>query len=186
MSAHQSTSWYWSDWAGDQGVRNLTPAERGLWIDLLTLAAVGKPTGYVCDAKGDPVPLEQIARFANCSTAEASNLISGILAKGVASQDRSGRLFNRRIVRDAERSEKKRRAGMLGGTATALKFFSKNGVPQHLPQHVPRHPGMRLSKKSKITTTETAAARETARPAAVSPELSEVMQKRGWVNGSGT
>jgi hypothetical protein len=118
MSAHQSTQWFWSDWAGDQEVRRLTPAERGLWIDLLALAAVGKPAGYVCDQRGNPIPIEEIARFTNASPTEVESLIAGILEKGVGSRDRTGRLFNRRMVRQASKRAEKATAGKLGGDQT--------------------------------------------------------------------
>jgi hypothetical protein len=196
VSSKQSTNWFWSDWAGDLAVRSLTPAERGLWIDLLALAATGNPTGYVVDARGEPLAVEQIARFANCSASEAVSLIDGILAKGVASRDRTGRLLNRRMVRDLELSVKRRRAGQAGGVATALKWHGKTGVPQHLPQQVPRHAGTRLSKKKDLTTTCSGAAREDARAQQsgsatglaepsrdISPtdDLATVLQKKGWV-----
>jgi hypothetical protein len=163
VSSKQSTNWFWSDWAGDKAVRDLTPAERGLWIDLLTLAAFGNPTGYVVDHRGEPLAVEQIARFANCSTSEAVILIDGILAKGVASRDRTGRLFNRRMLRDTELAVKRRRAGHAGGVATALKWHAQTGVPQHLPGHVPRTPGTRPSKKKDLTSTFDGSARESAR-----------------------
>jgi hypothetical protein len=187
MSAHQSTTWFWSDWAGDQEVRNLSPAERGLWIDLLTLAAVAAPTGYVCDRRGTPLTYEQIGRFSNCSAAEAENLIVGILEKGVASRDRDGRLFNRRMVRDAELSVKRRRAGRAGGAVTAMKWHGFIGVPGQLPGHVPRQTGARHSKR-KITSTSDAAAREGTQVAEhaapsgnVTSELAAAMQRKGWV-----
>jgi hypothetical protein len=202
MSAKQSTAWYWSDWAGDEAVRSLTPAERGMWIDLLALAARGNPTGYVCDARGAPVAVEQIAHFANCSAAEAASLIDGILAKGVASRDRSGRLFNRRIVRDVELSVKKRRAGQAGAAATALKWHQLNGVPGQVPGHVPRHAGRAPYQKEKLTSSFVGAARAKARDGtevskqekesgsaevasgngiAPGDSLSEVIKKKGWV-----
>jgi hypothetical protein len=118
VSSHQSTQWFWSDWAGDIEVRRLTPAERGLWMDLLCLAAVGKPIGYVCDQRGNPLSYEEIARFANCSPTEAESLIAGILEKGAGSRDRSGRLFNRRMTRQAEKRATKRKAGLLGAEQT--------------------------------------------------------------------
>ena len=118
MSAHQSTQWFWSDWAGDQDVRRLTPAERGLWIDLLALAAVGKPVGYVCDQRGNPISNEEIARFTNASLTEVESLIAGILEKGAGSRDRTGRLFNRRMVRQASKRAEKANAGKLGGDQT--------------------------------------------------------------------
>jgi hypothetical protein len=118
MSAKDRTNWFWSDLRGDPAVRRLTPAERGLWIDLLSFAAAASPAGYVCDAQGRAIPVEEIARFANCSVEEASKLIIGILEKGVASRDRAGRLYNRRSVRETELSAKRRAAGTAGGAAT--------------------------------------------------------------------
>jgi hypothetical protein len=118
LSAHQSTQWFWSDWAGDQEVRRLTPAERGVWIDLLALAAVGAPVGYVCDQRGNPLSYEEIGRFTNASPTDVESLIAGILEKGAASRDRSGRLFNRRMVRHAQKRAEKAAAGKRGGDQT--------------------------------------------------------------------
>jgi hypothetical protein len=162
MSAKQSCQWFWSDWAGDKAVRSLTPAERGLWIDLICLASDGAPVGFVTDARGDPVPVEEIARFANCSAGEASSLISSILKKAAASRDRSGRLYNRRMVRDYELSVKRRRAGQLGGAATAMKWQANPGLLEHLPEQVPRQTGRAPYQKEKITSTFVGAAREAA------------------------
>ena len=195
MSSKQSTTWFWSDWAGDMAVRRLTLAERGLWIDLLALAAVGNPTGYVVDARGEPLAVEYIAHFANCSAAECASLIDGILAKGVASRDRSGRLFNRRIVRDIELSEKRRRAGRSGAAATALKWQAINGLPQQLPGHVPRQPRRAPFQKEKISSTSLGTAREEPRAdlsaksgsateangGSELTELQTVMLRKGWV-----
>jgi hypothetical protein len=208
MSAKHSTKWFWSDWSGDEAVRRLTPAERGLWIDLLAIAAAAIPAGYVVDARGEPVAVEEIARFANCSAAEASSLIDGILIKGAASRDRTGRLYSRRIVRDVELSVKRRRAGLDGAAATKLKWQALNGVPEHLPGHVPRQTGRAPLPKERLTSSFTGAAREAAvrdtagssvaaTPAGFakeareavaktagslgSDELVESIQKRGWV-----
>jgi len=152
MSAHQSTRWFWSDWAGDPAVRSLTLSERGLWIDLLAMASGGVPVGYVTDGRGDPVAVEEIARFANCSAAEASSLVTSILKKGAASRDRSGRLYNRRMVRDYELSVKRRRAGLDGGAATKLKWQALSGLPEHVPEHVPRQTGRAPFQEREINT----------------------------------
>jgi hypothetical protein len=208
MSAKHSTRWFWSDWSGDPAVRRLTPAERGMWIDLLSIAAVAQPTGYVCDERGNPLSYEEIARFANTTPTDAESLIVGILAKGVASRDRTGRIWNRRMVRDVALSEKRRRSGADGAAATKLKWQQLNGLPQQLPGHVPRQTGTRAYSNKEITSTFTGAAREdavqktaadsnAATPAGLakeareavqkaassigSGELSEIIQKRGWV-----
>jgi hypothetical protein len=104
MAASKGTYWFWSDWLGDQEVRRLSPAERGLWIDLLALAAVSNPVGYVCDDRGRPLSHDDIRRVTNAaSIEEVAELIDGILKKGAASRDRTGRIFNRRMVRLALR-----------------------------------------------------------------------------------
>lgn len=178
MSATQRTNWFWSDWLGDQAVRRLTPAERGVWIDLIGLAAGASPVGYVCDDRGRPLTLDDIARVSNAgSVDEVAKLIDGILDKGAASRDRSGRLFNRRMVRDAELAAKKDAlsakraiAGHSGAQTTALRYFNKQTlprqVPQHLLRHLPRETLVDPFQERKITTTEPAAARERAKPSA--------------------
>lgn len=160
MSAHDSTQWFWSDWAGDKAVRRLTPAERGLWIDLLSYAAAGTPVGYVVDQQGSPISYEEIARFTNATPTEVATLIDGILAKGAASRDRTGRLFNRRMVRKAELSAKRKRVGKSGGEATQLKWQALQSLAgQNARQLV----GIRVTPPSKskdITTSSLSTARE--------------------------
>jgi hypothetical protein len=164
LSAQHSTQWFWSDWLGDQAVRRLTLAERGLWIDLLHFAAVGSPTGYVCDDRGTPLTHEEIARVTNAgSPVEVAKLIEAIVEKGVASRDRTGRLFNRRMVRQAELSAKRKRAGKLGGDHTKLKWQSFQPLPQHLSGQmlgqVPQHRVSAPSKSRTKTSSEAASAR---------------------------
>jgi hypothetical protein len=135
VSATHSTNWFWTDWLGDISVRRLTPTERGVWIDLLALASTANPIGYVCDAKGTPLTLEEIARVTNAASPhEVEKLISGIVEKGAASIDRKGRLFNRRMVREAEIRAKKAQAGKRGAARTNMIFKEKTGPPRHLPR----------------------------------------------------
>lgn len=186
MSAHDSTQWFWSDWAGDPCVRRLTPAERGLWIDLLCLAAVGNPTGYVSDYRGNPLSNEEIARFTNASPTEVGSLIVGILEKGAASRDRTGRLFNRRMVRKIELSVKRKRVGVLGGEATRLKWQALQNYAGQTPRDLvrTREPPLSISKKETTTSSvvegqgpgnEEQAAKP---PLVASPHLLAVLNKR--------
>jgi hypothetical protein len=148
MSATSRANWFWSDWLGDPAVRRLTPAERGVWIDLLGLAAVANPTGYVCDEKGRALNLEEIARWCNATSPdEVSELITGILDKGAASRDRAGRLYNRRMVREASVAAKRRANGQLGGAATRLKWQAFSFLPQQNAWQMPQPTGPPLSNK---------------------------------------
>ncbi len=177
MSATQRTNFFWSDWLGDQAVRRLTPAERGVWIDLLALAAVASPIGYVCDDRGRPLTLEEIARVTNAgSPNEVDELIKAILDKGAASRDRSGRLFNRRMVRDAALAGKRASAGRDGGNATKLKWQSFQKLPQQnarqLLGDLPHQPRIYPSKKDITSTFSVAAREESGQPRKQASEVS--------------
>lgn len=155
MTATHSTKWFWSDWLGDQEVRRLTPAERGVWIDLLALAAVGSPYGYVCDDRGRKLSDDYIARVTNAGTVEeVSRLIAGILEKGAASRDRAGRLFNRRMVREKELSAKRKRNGSLGGERTKLIWQGFKSLPRQNARQTPGQDEGPLIPIKKITSSE--------------------------------
>jgi hypothetical protein len=174
MSAKSSTLWFWSDWLGDQAVRRLTPAERGVWIDLLALMAAASPAGYLCDDRGTPLTDSEIARVTNAASAEeVGKLIAEILRKGVASRDRCGRLFNRRMVRDAELKRKRSEAGRSGGDSTALKYFGK----KFLPQQVPKQTRTRQSNPLRKTTFFPEAAREVTPQVAIDEEVERIKAK---------
>ncbi len=138
MGAQHSTQWFWSDWLGDQAVRRLTPAERGIWIDCLALMAAAAPTGYLCDDRGRPLTHEEIARVCGTTPVEVAKLLASILDKGVASHDRTGRLYNRRMVRDASLSAKRRVNGKAGGAATRLKWQELSGLPKQNADQLPQ------------------------------------------------
>jgi hypothetical protein len=195
MTSTRRAQWYWSDWLGDQAVRRLTLAERGLWIDLLALAADGVPTGYVTDSKGRPLTHEEIARICNAgSPVEVAELIGSIVEKGAGSRDRTGRLFNRRMVRDAERSVVKRRAGHLGGVHTALVNKSNQALVQQMAQQVLEQDeqarrGPYLNKKDNSSTNSDSEIRaglpqgvgEKETKSMASPHLAASLHRRGWV-----
>jgi hypothetical protein len=159
MSATSKTDWFWSDWLGDPAVRRLTPAERGVWIDLLALAAIGHPKGYVSDDNGRPLSLEEIARVTNAgSPDEVAEHIVHILKKGAASRDRTGRLFNRRMVRETELRAKRSRAGRLGAAHTNLIYKEINRLPRQVTQQMtqqnktgPPRPFLKERKKESKT-----------------------------------
>jgi hypothetical protein len=165
MSATKGSFWFWSDWLGDPEVRRLSPAERGFWIDCLAIAATALPYGYVVDNKGRPLSVAEHARISNCSEAEAAQLIAGVLEKGAASRDRAGRLFNRRMVRDASISAKRSLAGKKGAARTNLIHQSISRLPRQMPQQKAQPPPRttpQQSQKERSDAADSAArARET-------------------------
>lgn len=159
MSARDRCDWFWSDWLGDIAVRRLTPAERGIWIDLIGLAWSGTPFGFVTDARGEPVSFDEIARLTGVRRKdELKKLINGVINKGAASRDGHGRIYCRRMLRDAEISRKKAAQGALGGRATKEKWQRFQGDFNFLPGVPPQQPG-NPSPYRDITKTSSVAAR---------------------------
>jgi hypothetical protein len=179
VSASASTLWFWSDWLGDQEVRRLTPEERGVWIDMLALAAAAQPYGYVCDGKGRSLTDGEIARVTGASPEAVSKLIAGILDKGAASRDRTGRIYNRRMVRDAELKRTRAASGREGGKATARKYFGKFNEVSGLPKQNAQRPRHTPSLPKDIKPLSSVAAREIASRVDGLKEATDEASKRG-------
>jgi hypothetical protein len=106
------------DWLGDERLRLCSVAARGLWIDLLCLMHSAPRRGYLQTATGTPLPLEQIARMAGCSTDEASRLLRELTDSGVCDCNEHGAVYSRRMVREAGISLVRSELGRKGADAT--------------------------------------------------------------------
>lgn len=105
---------YPNDWLSDERVRSVSPAARGLWIDLLCIMHKNDPRGYLQRADGAPYSTEQISSMTGICHDFAIGLLSELLSSGVASQTDEGVIFNRRMVREGDLSEKRAIAGTIG------------------------------------------------------------------------
>jgi DNA-binding Lrp family transcriptional regulator len=117
------TTWskfYWSDWLSDPAVRACSPAARGLWIDMLCVAAGHDPIGYVA-VNGRSLSAEEIARIAGLAAPEVETLLRELERNGVFSRDRKGVIFSRRMVRDQKRVQSARKNGKEGGNPLLKK-----------------------------------------------------------------
>lgn len=120
MSATVYGKWYWSDWMSDPGVRASSYAARGLWIDLLCIAATADPTGYVV-LNGRPLTAPEIARLTGGHASEVEILLDELERNGVFTRDRHGRIYSRRMIRDKKKSALAVKKGKLGGNPTLTK-----------------------------------------------------------------
>jgi hypothetical protein len=141
-------------------VRRLTPAERGVWIDCLALMATASPIGYLCDDRGRPLTHEEIARVTGTTPVEVAELLAAIQRKGVASVDRTGRTYNRRMVRDASLSAKRRAIGKDGGAVTRLKWQELSALPRQNARQLPQQRVGLPYPLSKLTSSLPSTARE--------------------------
>ncbi len=106
------------DWMGDDKLRLCSVAARGLWIDMLCLMHSAPRRGYLQTVTGTPLPLEQVARMAGCSTDEASRLMQELIDSGVCDCTEHGQIYSRRMVREAGISKVRSANGRMGADVT--------------------------------------------------------------------
>ena len=132
-----SFQFYPGDWLKDPALRSVSPAARGLWIDLLCLMSESEPRGYLQDANGQPLGHVQIARMTGCPPQTVKRLLEELAVSGVfsiqkvsedsgvfdqilSSQTR-GVLYSRRMVRDERIRQQNRANGVKGGNPALSK-----------------------------------------------------------------
>lgn len=109
-----SSIFYWKDYENDEGLRVSSLAAQGLWMRLLCIAAKAEPFGFIL-INGHPLDATGAARLAGVTEGEAAALIQELEHNGVFSRDRKGRMFSRRMVKEAAISAKNRKNGKKGG-----------------------------------------------------------------------
>ena len=100
---------YTGDWVKDPDLRRCSKAAKGVWVDMLCLM-------FECENRGvlatddRPWSDHEIAGAIGGDIAENLSCIAELLAKGVASRNKFGSIFSRRMTRDErERQETKGR-----------------------------------------------------------------------------
>jgi hypothetical protein len=120
MSGTVWSKFFWADWLGDRALRRCSAPARALWMDMLCLAAQGEPFGYLSDGE-EALSDEEIARMTGFSVKHARKLIGELERRRVLSRDDRGRIFSRRMVRDAAEIVRVRERGAKGGNPNLIK-----------------------------------------------------------------
>jgi hypothetical protein len=100
---------YPRDWRGDQALRSVSVAARGLWIECLCIMHEAKPYGHLM-LNGNPVEDGVLARMAGIPVDEVSALLAELRQAGVFSVTGRGVIFSRRMTNDHARACKGRKA----------------------------------------------------------------------------
>lgn len=104
---------YIGDWRRDVGVQSLSYHYRGIWLELLMLMHCSEQRGRLV-LNGKPMQDDSVSRLLGLSSQEGANAIQVLLESAVASRDSAGALICRRMVREAEISAARKRAGSKG------------------------------------------------------------------------
>ncbi|MBD2714076.1 hypothetical protein KBK19_03400 [Microvirga sp. STR05] len=119
---------YPGDWHKDQGVQALDLAQRGAWFELLLMMHDSDERGVLL-VNGQPMPDTVIARRLGLDNQTANQILTTLLAYGVASRRESdGALYCRRMVKDENLRQVRTAAGKKGGNPRLL-----NQTPNQTP-----------------------------------------------------
>ena len=100
---------YPGDWFKDPAVQRLTLEEKGAWIELLFYMNEANERGKI--------PIEGIENILGISQAKSSKLLANLQAKGVANIEQNF-IVCRRMLREQNLKEIRRKAGSKGGSKT--------------------------------------------------------------------
>ena len=89
---------FWKDWRSEPGLRASSLAARGLWIEMLSIAAEHKPKGYVA-ISGRALDIDELARMVSASVEDVRELLAELERNGVFNRLRDGTIYCRRMVR---------------------------------------------------------------------------------------
>lgn len=119
-----SSTFFWKDYENDEGLRVSSLAAQGLWMRLLCVAAKADPYGYVV-INGCEIGVTGAARLGSVSETEAATLLDELERNGVFSRDRRGRIFSRRMLKEAAARKRAREIGKKGGNPALLASQGK-------------------------------------------------------------
>lgn len=124
---------YPSDWLGDEALSRSSLAAQGLWMRLVAIMHQNTADyGHMPDTPdGEAV---EVARMSGCVPDEAERLLGELERRGVFSRDDLGRIYSRRMVRDAALSDTRASAGRSGGLARTFAQAKSKQVLEQTPK----------------------------------------------------
>jgi hypothetical protein len=128
------SKFFWSDYENDPALKLCSLAAQGLWMRMLCIASAHDPIGYVAVA-GRALDETDLARLTGSSESEVASLLGELDRNVVFSRDRHGRIFSRRMTRDARKAATARKNGKLGGNPT-LSNKTVNTASDNPPDNV--------------------------------------------------
>lgn len=142
---------YPRDWRGDQALRAVSLAARGLWMDCLCLMHEAEPRGHLL-LNGKKVEVDALARMVGASSEEVSALLAELLSAGVFTLARNGVVTSRRMIRDekaAKEGSKAVRKRWEQAADEKAKIADPNRSVHSPPSHIPitQRPEARVQKE---------------------------------------
>ncbi|MBP7339426.1 hypothetical protein [Niveispirillum sp.] len=128
-----SDIWFWDDYENDAALRSVSLCAQGLWMRMLCVAARAERRGFV-EMGSEPCTVENLAgplaRLVGEGKEKVMDLLDELVRAGVPGVTRQGILYCRRMVRAANLSKTRAKAGQKGAAVTNGQIREKSGLPQ--------------------------------------------------------
>ncbi len=105
--------WFWRDWLADQAILMLPPEHRCIWFEMLGLMASSENPGYLETFGVEPELYISFQRRINVKSVKSG--MAAIEKLGLFSRDDSGKIYSRRIIREADELQRQLHNGSKGG-----------------------------------------------------------------------
>lgn len=142
---------YPRDWRGDQALRAVSIAARGLWMECLCIMHEARPYGHLV-LNGKPVGDDALARMTGAPVDEVAALMAELRQAGAFSVTREGIIFSRRMTKDHARASKGRKA-VQKRWAQQADNKEKSSTPNRAPTRDPttQKPEARYQKEDVVS-----------------------------------
>ena len=114
-----------SDWLRCPELKVLPPDIRGLWMDMLCYMWESVERGVMVKPTGDIYTQDEIVRMLGKDASGSDTWLDRLIIGGVCGVRADGAIYSRRMVMSAEISQKRREAGIKGGSTTKSKVFTQ-------------------------------------------------------------
>ena len=135
MSDRPWMKFYPRDWRGDQALRAVSLAARGLWMEMLCIMHEAKPYGHLLI--GDqPCSSDVLSRVVGASPEEVQAMLVELQTAGVCRTTRAGVIYSKRMTDDFKRSQDGRKA-KKSAISQANENEGENRRPSRYPSRYP-------------------------------------------------
>ena len=128
MSGLPWGKFFWKDWLTDPALSICSLAAQGLWMRMLCIMSMSNPPGHLTlpPTRRNETEAKQVARMCHSDARQVRPLIDELETRGVFDRDNAGNIVSRRMIRDAELSDK--------GRSNATKgWANRKGQPKGQP-----------------------------------------------------
>lgn len=152
MSKLPYMQFYPSDWLRDPALRAVSPAAKGVWIDLLCLMWQAPERGVLRLVSDSNPNARQIANMLGLKPNVVQKLIAELEESGVLSRTDDGAICSRRMVRDEELRREAKQNGAKGGNP---KLLQGDNPPLNPPGYPPPYPPSEILQKLYVRSQKT-------------------------------